>query len=61
MVLFGMEPETMTMGLALTTTAEASLDKLVDSVADELRRLGHRVEGRPDPKPRQLEWNPRCP
>jgi hydrogenase maturation protease len=59
MVLFGMEPETMTMGLALTATAEASLAKLVDSVADELLRLGHRVEERLDPSPRQLEWNPR--
>ena len=58
MVLFGMEPETMTMGLALTATAESSLGKLVDSVADELRRLGHRVEKRPDPAPRQLDWNP---
>jgi hypothetical protein len=54
-----MEPETMTMGLSLTATAESSLGKLVDSVADELRRLGHRVEKRPDPQPRQLDWNPR--
>jgi hypothetical protein len=59
MVLFGMEPKTMTMGLALTATAEASLDKLVGSVADELRRLGHTVEERAEPLPRQLEWNPR--
>ncbi|MHB8835705.1 MAG: HyaD/HybD family hydrogenase maturation endopeptidase [Candidatus Methylomirabilia bacterium] len=58
MVLFGMEPQTMTTGLALTATAEASLAKLVDSVADELRRLGHRVEERTNPPPRQLEWNP---
>jgi len=58
MVLFGMEPETMTMGLALTPTAEASLGKLVDSVVGELRHLGHRVEDRPNQQPRQLEWNP---
>lgn len=59
MVLFGMEPAQMTMGLALTATAEASLGKLVDSVADELRRLGHRVEERKDPAPRRLDWDPR--
>jgi len=59
MVLFGMEPETMTMGLALTATAEASLGKLVDSVADELRRLGHQVTERPAPEPRRREWSPR--
>jgi hydrogenase maturation protease len=59
MVLFGMEPETMTMGLALTATAEASLDKLVGSVVDELRRLGHRVDERADPEPRRREWSPR--
>jgi hydrogenase maturation protease len=59
MVLFGMEPQTMTMGLALTPTAEASLDKLVDAVAAELRALGHRVAERPDPPPRRKEWSPR--
>lgn len=59
MVLFGVEPQTMTTGLALTPVVEASLDKLVVSVVDELRRLGHRVEPRPDPPPRQLEWSPR--
>lgn len=59
MVLFGVEPETMTTGLSLSPAVEAGLDKLVGSVADELRRLGHRVAERPDPQPRRREWSPR--
>ena len=59
MVMFGMEPGTMTTGLALTPVAEASLDKLVGAVVDELRGYGHRVEARPEPRPRQREWSPR--
>lgn len=58
MVMFGVEPETMTTGLALTPTVEASLDKLVGAVVDELRRFGHRVEERPNPPPRRREWGP---
>lgn len=58
MVMFGMEPQTMTTGLALTPVVEAGLDKLVGGVVEELRRLGHRVEERPDPPPRQREWSP---
>jgi hydrogenase maturation protease len=58
MVMFGVEPETMTTGLALTPTVEASLDKLVGAVVDELRRIGHRVAERADPAPRQREWGP---
>jgi len=58
MVLFGVEPAAMTSGLALSPVVEASLDKLVGAVVDELRRLGHRVEERPHPVPRALEWAP---
>ncbi len=47
------------MGLSLTATAEAGLDKLVGAVVEELRRFGHHVEERPDPAPRRKEWNPR--
>ena len=59
MVMFGVEPAMMTMGLALTPTVEASLEKLVDNVVEELRRLGHRIEERQNPPPRQREWSPR--
>jgi len=58
MTMFGVEPQTMATGLALTPIVEASLEKLVGVVVDELRRLGHRAEERPDPRPRQLEWSP---
>ena len=59
MVLFGIEPETMTTGLALTPTVEASLGKLVDAVVEELRLIGHAVEERHEPPPREREWSPR--
>lgn len=58
MVLFGVEPAVMTSGLALSPVVEASLGKLVGAVADELRRLGHRVDEKADPAPRALEWAP---
>jgi len=59
MVMFGVEPQTMTTGLALTPVVEASLDKLAGAVVEELRRLGHRVDERENPPPRQREWSPR--
>jgi hydrogenase maturation protease len=40
LVLFGVEPESIDIGLDLTETVEASLDKLVGAVADEIRSTG---------------------
>ena len=40
LVLFGVEPESIDIGLDLTDTVEKSVDKLVSAVADELRSLG---------------------
>jgi hydrogenase maturation protease len=40
LVLFGVEPESIDIGLDLTDTVEASVDKLVNAVADELRSIG---------------------
>jgi hydrogenase maturation protease len=40
LVLFGVEPESIDIGLDLTATVEASVDKLVAAVADELRAIG---------------------
>ncbi len=39
LVLFGVEPVSIDIGLDLTDTVEASLDKLLGAVADELRSL----------------------
>ena len=58
-VMFGVEPQAMKTGLALTPVVDASLDKLVGAVVEELRRLGHRVAARENPLPRQQEWSPR--
>ena len=40
LVLFGVEPESVDIGLELTATVEASLDKLITAVVEELRTLG---------------------
>ncbi len=40
LVLFGMEPESVDIGLELTATVEASLDKLITAVVEELRTIG---------------------
>lgn len=40
LVLFGVEPESIDIGLDLTDAVEASVDKLIGAVADELRSIG---------------------
>ena len=40
LVLFGVEPENLDIGLDLTATVEASVHKLIGAVADELRAIG---------------------
>ena len=40
LVLYGVEPESIDIGLDLTETVEANVDKLIGAVADELRTLG---------------------
>jgi len=40
LVLFGVEPENIDIGLELTETVEANLEKLLDAVTDELRATG---------------------
>jgi hydrogenase maturation protease len=40
LVLFGVEPDNIDIGLDLSVKVEASVDKLVDAVADELRAIG---------------------
>ena len=57
-VMFGVEPEDLMTGLALTPVVEGSLDKLVGAVAEELRHLGHTVRERDNPPPRRKEWSP---
>ncbi len=44
LVLFGVEPKTVRLGLGLSEEVRASLDKLVATVIDELGRLGCSVE-----------------
>jgi hydrogenase maturation protease len=40
LILFGVEPESIDIGLDLTETVEANLGKLIEAVADELRAAG---------------------
>ena len=44
LVLFGVEPESVDIGLELTETVEDSLDKLITAVVEELRKIGCSVE-----------------
>jgi len=39
-VLFGVEPENLDIGLDLTDTVEASVEKLTGAIIDELRSIG---------------------
>jgi hydrogenase maturation protease len=43
LVLFGVEPESIDIGLDVTETVEASLAKLIEEVADEIRSAGSSV------------------
>ena len=43
LVLFGVEPESIDIGLDLTATVEASVDKLVHAIVAELRSTGCEV------------------
>ena len=40
LVLFGVEPESIDIGLDLTDTVEASVEKLIGAVVDELSSIG---------------------
>ena len=40
LVLFGVEPESLDIGLNLTDTVEASVEKLTGAIIDELRSIG---------------------
>jgi hydrogenase maturation protease len=40
LVLFGVEPESVDIGLELTTSVENSLGRLITSVVEELRKMG---------------------
>ena len=40
LVLFGVEPENLDIGLNLTDTVEASVEKLTGAIIDELRSIG---------------------
>lgn len=40
LVLFGVEPESVDIGLELTETVEGSLGKLITAVVEELRQIG---------------------
>jgi len=50
MVLYGVEPGSMEMKLGLTDAVAASLDKLLQTIVDELRSLGCKVLPRVESK-----------
>ena len=46
MVLLGLVPDTLELGVARTADVEAALPSLVDEIANEARRLGHELRRR---------------
>lgn len=59
LVLFGVEPASLEPGLELSDTVEASVDKLLKGVCDELRALGCGVELLPISFPDKARfWEP---
>jgi hydrogenase maturation protease len=48
LVLFGIEPKSLETGLGFSPEVEASVEKVVIHVAEELRRLGYNLEECPD-------------
>ncbi len=44
LLLFGVEPKTIELGLGLSDEVRASFDKLLDTVVMELRRIGCAIE-----------------
>jgi hydrogenase maturation protease len=44
MVLFGIEPKALDLGLCLSPEVENSLDTIIDAVIDELRNFGYEVK-----------------
>ncbi|MBI4684055.1 MAG: HyaD/HybD family hydrogenase maturation endopeptidase [Nitrospirae bacterium] len=46
MVLFGVEPKTIEMGLMLSDNVKANFDKLLHVVVEEIRKVGYDVEPR---------------
>lgn len=50
LVLFGIEPKTIEMGLCLSPEVRAGLDKMLTVVADYLHTIGCRIEPREEPE-----------
>ncbi len=57
LVLFGIEPKTVRLGLGLSEEVRSSLDKLVGKVIEELERLGCAVEPAEIVSTRRTLWD----
>jgi hydrogenase maturation protease len=56
-VLFGVEPKTMETGFSLSREVEASYDKLIDAVIDELKQIGCDVQPRTEYSSEESFWS----
>lgn len=52
LVLFGIEPKDIVMGIGFSDEVKANIDRLVEVVVDELRRVGCAIEPIEKPGPR---------
>ena len=55
LVLLGLVPETMELGLERSAAIDANLGALIDAVVKETRRLGHELTPRPDDAPQESD------
>ncbi len=58
LVLFGIEPKVIEMGLGLSGDVEEGMPKLLDAVVGELRRLGCDVRPLADVPDKRSMWSP---
>lgn len=56
-ILFGVEPKIMETGFSLSGEVEASFDKLIDAVVDELKKIGCNVQVRPECSTKKSFWS----
>jgi hydrogenase maturation protease len=56
LVLFGIEPERIELGIGLSEPAKANFNRLINAIVDEIKRKGCAVEPIEDPAPADSIW-----
>jgi len=56
LVLFGIEPERIELGIGLSEPAKANFNRLIGAIVDEIKRIGCAVEPIENPVPADSIW-----